>query len=69
MARVNLGAHVDDDDVTVLQYWAETLLKIGEKHLCGHSSRKGHWRSHFVAPHRSDEGDCLPRSKGNAADY
>src|SRR5437868_10884104 len=42
---------VDDDNVTAPQCWTQTLLQIGQKHLCGHCSLKRHWRSHFVVPH------------------
>jgi hypothetical protein len=62
-------AVVDDDDVTASQCWAQTLLQIGQKHLSGHGSLKGHRSSHFVVPHRSYERDCLPGSKRNATDH
>src|ERR1700730_9538090 len=39
-------AIVDDNDVTTLQCWTQTLLQISQKHLCRHSSFERHWRSH-----------------------
>src|SRR2546423_13668791 len=54
---------VDDDNVTAPQCWTQTLLQIGQKHLCGHCSLKRHCRSHFVVPQCRYEGDCLPASK------
>jgi hypothetical protein len=60
---------VDDDNVTAPQCWTQTLLQIGQKHLCGHCSPKRHWRSHFVVPQCRYEGDCLPASKRNTTDH
>jgi len=70
----NAGAHVgpaivDDDDVTAPQCWTQTLLQIGQKHLCRHGSFERHRRSHFVVPHCRYEGDRLPGPKRNATDY
>jgi hypothetical protein len=69
-AGIGMGpAIVNDDDVTSLKGWTQTLLQIGQKHLSVHGSFKRHWRRHFVVPHRSYESDCPPDSKRNATNH
>ena len=70
----NAGTHVgpaivDDDDVTALQRWTQTLLQIGHKHLCRHGSFECHRRRHSVVPHCRYEGDCLPGQRDRSLSF